>query len=258
MKTVLRWATSRQILANNRPRVLKRARWKRESAAELDFWTRWLESGGLHWPDDYRERLDPDLVVAHKLVTEILDQLPQPSISILDVGAGPLTPLGKVYPGKDLKITPIDPLADHYDRLLERLGIEPPVRTIAGHGERLLRTFAADSFDIAFAQNALDHAWDPILVIENMLHVIKPHGYVLLRHMRNEAEHEQYRGLHQWNFDVRSEELILWDRRVEYNVSRSFSHLASVDTFFEYESGECVINAILNGQHTVSLRDNER
>lgn len=179
-----------------------------------------------------------DLVLAHKLVTERLDRLSQPSISILDVGAGPLTPLGKVYPGKDLKTTPIDPLADHYDHLLERLGIEPPVRTIAGHGERLLRTFGADSFDMAFAQNALDHAWDPILVIRNMLHVIKRHGYVLLRHVRNEAAHEQCRGLHQWNFDVRSEEPILWDRRVEHNVSRTFSQVASVDTFFEYEGGD--------------------
>jgi hypothetical protein len=79
---------------------------------ELDFWTRWFESEGLHWPDDYRRRLDPEAPLEEELVADRLDALPGDTVAILDVGAGPLTFLGKRHPRKALELTPIDALAD--------------------------------------------------------------------------------------------------------------------------------------------------
>jgi SAM-dependent methyltransferase len=241
----MRGATSRRLPARLRG-TLTRARWRKGVDLEVNFWRRWLETGGLQWPEDFRERLDPDLAMGHRLVAEKIDRLPHRSIAILDVGAGPLTALGKVVPGKDLSITPVDPLASRYDRLLDELGIEPPVRTIAGHGERLTDMFARESFDISFAQNALDHSWDPILVIENMLQVTKKSGFVLLRHMQNEGENERYGGLHQWNFDVRAGDLIIWNRRAQHNVSRIFGPVASLEAFLETEGEGNVVNAVLS------------
>jgi hypothetical protein len=41
---------------------------------------------------------------------------------------------------------------------------------------------------------------------------------VLLRHKRNEGESARYWGLHQWNFDVVDDSLLVWNNAVEVNV----------------------------------------
>jgi hypothetical protein len=107
---------------------------------EVDFWTRWFGTKGLHWPDDYRRRLDPEAELDEPLIVDRLGDLGE-EVAILDVGAGPLTALGKTYPGKTLRITPVDPLAPEYDKLLDEFGVDPPVRTIFCPGEGLLDRF---------------------------------------------------------------------------------------------------------------------
>ncbi len=57
-------------------------------------------------------------------------------IRILDVGAGPLTVLGKRLTGVQIDITAVDPLAGDYGTLLQRHGIAPPIRTQWCEGER--------------------------------------------------------------------------------------------------------------------------
>jgi SAM-dependent methyltransferase len=242
---LLRSLLSRKVPGEALRRSLSHALWERELDDEVVFWDRWLRSGGLEWKDDFLERLDPDSVLGHAVLVEVVSKLPQTSISILDVGAGPLTILGKTLPGKSLEITPIDPLADHYSRLLDGLHVEPPVRTLPGQGERLLELFPPESFDVAFAQNSLDHSYDPLLVIRNMLQVVKPAGTVVLSHVRNEAEHQAYSGLHQWNFDVRAGDLIVWNRAIECNGSELFSDRASVSVSVDEVDGDQVVNCVL-------------
>jgi len=147
-----------------------------------------------------------------------LEQNPADKISILDVGAGPLTGLGFSYPGKTLTIVPVDPLADEYDQLLRDAGLDPPIRTIRVSGESLLEHFGPRTFDIAYASNSLDHSADPLTIISNMVAVVRAEGVVLLRHKRNEGESAGYGGLHQWNFDVADDSLHLWNNAVEVNV----------------------------------------
>ncbi len=59
-------------------------------------------------------RLDPNSVVTDDLVGRHLRWLASTEVSILDVGAGPLTIINKTFPGKTLTITATDPLADEY------------------------------------------------------------------------------------------------------------------------------------------------
>jgi SAM-dependent methyltransferase len=245
LSSYLRLLATKPIPNQRLMKILFHALWKTEIDAEVSFWESWLRTGGLEWTDDFEERLDPSSVLAHDVVVRILRETVQQSVTILDVGAGPLTILGKTFPGKDLSITAVDPLAEHYSRLLNRFGIEPPVRTVSGHGERLLDLFGSKSFDIAFAQNSLDHSYDPILVIENMLEVVKGSGSVVLSHMRNEAENEGYAGLHQWNFDVKSGDLVLWNRAVEHNVSKTFSPAAVVKPSLDRVDGDWVVNCVI-------------
>jgi SAM-dependent methyltransferase len=198
----------------------RRLVWRTRQGSEVDFWAGWLVGapGTEEWASDREARLAPDTEIVDPVVRAELERNPAEEISILDVGAGPVTKLGFRYPGKKLTIVAVDPLADEYDRLLHDAGLEPPVRTIRVAGEALLEHFGSRTFDIAYATNALDHSADPFTIISNMVAVVRPGGVVLLRHKRNEGESARYGGLHQWNFDVVDDSLLVWNDAVEVNV----------------------------------------
>jgi SAM-dependent methyltransferase len=198
----------------------RRLWWRTRKSSEVDFWADWLNGapGTEQWASDRESRLIPDTPIRDPLVWEELEQNPAEEISILDVGAGPLTALGYKYPGKTLTIVPVDPLADEYNRLLSDAGLDPPIRTIRVAGEDLVQHFGSGRFDIAYATNALDHSADPVTIISNMVTVVRQGGVVLLRHKRNEGESARYGGLHQWNFDVAGGDLLVWNNAVTVKV----------------------------------------
>jgi SAM-dependent methyltransferase len=194
--------------------------WRARKVREVDFWAAWLAGapGTEEWWSDRESRFTPDTEIGDPLVRAELERNPAEEISILDVGAGPATKLGFRFPGKTLTIVPVDPLADEYERLLRDAKLDPPIRTIRVAGEALLEHFGSRRFDIAYATNSLDHSADPLTIISNMAAVVRPGGVVLLRHKRNEGESAQYEGLHQWNFDVADDSLLLWNNAVVVNV----------------------------------------
>jgi len=157
----------------------------------------------------------------------------QPEVSILDVGAGPASTVGCRFPGKVLHVSAVDPLAKSYDRLLNKTGVIPPVRTEPLEGERLVERFGHDLFDIAYARNALDHAVDPAVILENMLEIVRPGGYVVLRHVRNEAVRQAYVQLHQWNFDQRDRHFVVWRVGHETSVTDQLTGRADVTCYTE-------------------------
>ena len=62
--------------------------------------------------------------------------------------------------------------------------------------EELHLCFPAGHFDVVHIRNALDHSFDPVLGIERMLHAVRPGGWVLLRHARNEGVAGKFRNGH--------------------------------------------------------------
>ena len=213
----------------------RRLWWRGRKRSEIDFWARWLTGapGTEQWVRDREERLNPETEIRDPVVRAELDRIPADEVSILDVGAGPLTWLGYRYPGKTLRIVPVDPLADEYDRLLRDAGLEPPVRTICVPGEALLEHFHPASFDIACATNALDHSADPLTIISHMVTIVRPGGAVVLRHKRNEGQSARYSGLHQWNFDALGDGLLLWNEAVEMNVGSALAGRATTEAWLE-------------------------
>jgi SAM-dependent methyltransferase len=224
----------------------RRLWWRTRQRSEVDFWAGWLVGapGTEEWTSDRDSRLDPETEIRDPLVRAELDRNPAEQISILDVGAGPLTALGFRYPGKSLTIVPVDPLADEYDRLLRDAELDPPIRTLGVAGEDLLLHFGSDRFDIAYAVNSLDHSADPFTIIFNMVAVVRPGGAVLLRHKRNEGESARYGGMHQWNFDVVDDSLLLWNNAVEVNVGSALEGRAVTTAWIsEHEVvGRLVVN----------------
>ncbi len=71
-----------------------RARWESGKKFELDFWRQFWATEGGEWPDDYRQRLDMQTPL-DSWILKYLDPS-APVISILDVGSGPMTNLGKI------------------------------------------------------------------------------------------------------------------------------------------------------------------
>lgn len=198
----------------------RRLWWRTRTSSEVDFWAGWLAGapGTEQWASDRESRLDPDTEIRDPVVRAELERIPAEEVSILDVGAGPVTWLGYRYLGKKLTIVPVDPLADDYDRLLRDAKLDPPVRTVRVAGEALVEHFGSRRFDIAYATNALDHSADPFTIISNMVAIVRAGGVVLLRHKRNEGDSARYGGLHQWNFDVVDDDLVLWNEVVQLNV----------------------------------------
>ena len=226
--------------------VGRRLWWRGRKRNEVEFWAGWLTGapGTEQWAGDREGRLNPETEIRDPVVRAELDRNPSEEISILDVGAGPLTWLGYRYPGKTLKIVPIDPLADDYDELLREAGLDPPVRTICVAGETLLEHFQPRSFDIAYATNALDHSADPLTIISNMATVVVPGGVVILRHKRNEGASARYSGLHQWNFDTVNDRLILWNEAAEIDVGAALDGVAETRSWLE--DNEVVARLVVN------------
>jgi SAM-dependent methyltransferase len=224
----------------------RRLWWRTRTSSEVDFWAEWLVGapGTEQWASDREARLDPDTEIRDPLVCAELERNPAEEVSILDVGAGPVTWLGYRYPGKKLTIVPVDPLADEYDRLLRDAKLDPPIRTVRVAGEALAEHFGSRRFDIAYATNSLDHSADPFTIISNMAAVVRVGGVVLLRHKRNEGDSARYGGLHQWNFDVVDDGLIVWNNAVQVNVGAALEGRAVTTAWIS--EGEVVARLVVS------------
>jgi SAM-dependent methyltransferase len=183
---------------------------------ESGYWADWLAERGGKWAEEFSRRFDPEAEVDDPLLREVLAGL-APAASVVDVGAGPASSVGSRFDGRPLTLVAVDPLADAYDRALAREGLVAPVRTEPVAGEELTARLGAERFDVAYSRNALDHAVDPAVIVDEMLNVVRPGGTVVLRHVQNEGERNGYAQLHQWNFDAVDGHLVVWrsDRRVD-------------------------------------------
>jgi SAM-dependent methyltransferase len=199
---------------------------------EAGYWRDWIRDRGGRWHADFDYRFDPEAEVEDGALRSVLNEAGADAC-ILDVGAGPVTSVGSRYEGVPLKVVAVDPLADEYNRLLASAGLEPPIRTEQVEGERLLSRFGAEAFHIAYARNALDHAVDPVVIIEQMLAVLRPGGYVVLRHRTDEAIQQKYVQLHQWNFAAREGRLIVWRPGSETDISAQLTSRAEVRCYQE-------------------------
>jgi ubiquinone/menaquinone biosynthesis C-methylase UbiE len=219
-----------------------KAQWEQGIGHEVDWWKNWIRAQGAAYGEDFANRLDPtQLLQPH--IAALLDDVDIRPVRVLDVGAGPLTGLGKMYRGESLDIIAVDPLADAYDALLRDAHILPLIRTTWCHGELLEERFPHNAFDLVYSQNALDHSYDPYRIIVSMIRLAKQGQYVLLEHRQDEAEREQYAGLHQWNFALRDGDFVIWNPSVTINVSEELQNYASIHTEF-YPAVDWLITTI--------------
>jgi len=186
------------------------------------YWRRWLAAKGGKLSQLYRTQLDKSAPLS-SFHRQFIDHLPQLKIKILDVGAGPLTGLGKTHPSKEIEIVATDVLAEKYARLLRRYRVTPPVPTIYADAEHLTDEFAGESFDYVTANNSIDHCRDPLQALLEMLRVVKTGGYVSVRHRENEAKRTNYLGMHEWNFKLNGQRPVLWRGGEEIDIQKALA-----------------------------------
>lgn len=203
--------------------------WREGVTDELKFWEEYFETKGGEWPDQYRARLAYDTPLQSEL-TELLAPVRDRELRLLDIGAGPLTFLGKKMGGRSVSIVATDALGDEYDKLLDHFGLRPPVRTIACMGEKLVDRFPRNYFHLVYARNSLDHSIDPLSIIRGAIQLTRPDGCVVLLHHPCEGKKQVYQGLHQWNFDLRGKKTLLWRPGTGYHLEQELADLATVSS----------------------------
>jgi hypothetical protein len=199
---------------------------------EVGFWDQWIGTKGSRWPEDFKQRMDPNRPVAPEFV-KMFDEIPANTVRVLDVGAGPLTCFGWVHPRKKILLEATDALAKEYDILLLKHGVVPPVRTMWAEAEKLTNHFAPGMFDLVHARNCIDHSAAPYAAICQMLALAKIGANVRLGHAENEAENENYSGFHQWNFTVAQGNFIIRGKEQTFNVTELLASVAKVDSQLE-------------------------
>ena len=210
---------------------LSKMTWRDGLSSEIDFWNQYFATKGSQWPQEYLMRLDPHLPL-QDYITELIDVPDGKQVNILDVGAGPLTRLGKHWPGRQVNITAVDPLAEEYDRILKKYNIEPPIRTVKASAEALHKLFPPNYFDLVYARNCIDHCFNAKLAIREMLRVAKPNCYVFMEHRPNEGETQGYHGLHQWNFFMKDGDFYIGNIHKTTNISKELAGLAQIECSF--------------------------
>ena len=206
--------------------TMRKMQWSSGIDNEIEFWSKWLETKGGAWPEDFQFRINPDTEI-HEWIAELLNGIRNPKI--LDVGAGPMTVLGKKMNGIPLDITAVDALGDLYSRLNFPTGL-PLIKTRQCESECLTSMFPENTFDLTYAKNTLDHSYNPVEAFLQMIAVTKPGGYIATEHAANEALAENWEGFHQWNFHVEGREFKISNRNETFSIHREIEGLAMIET----------------------------
>ncbi len=149
--------------------------------------------------------------------------------TVLDVGCGMAYHNAPYIDGKKIDLHYVDPLARFYNEIAEKQGLPlPPIEFAMV--EYLSSFYAPGSASVVLIQNALDHCFQPVRGILECLKTLKTGGTLYLFHNRNEAEHENYMGFHQFNIDLQDGRLVIWNRTERYDMNEILKDCAQIRT----------------------------
>ena len=209
--------------------------WDEGVDSEIQYWKDVFLGAEGPYPIYYEEmmaRCDPDAPVPEYIAAHVPKDKIIGNAKILDVAAGPVSCVGWQINGERPQVTAIDALADQYGEILKEAKIVPPIDTFRCDGEDIKDRFKPESFDLVHIRNALDHCYDAMAVVRNMLQVLTPGGKLLICGHTDEAEFGKYDGLHQWNIRGEGGDVIIWRPGVRHSLKETFAdqiEWASVD-----------------------------
>lgn len=182
------------------------------------FWRNWFAYEGGQFGDDYVSRTDSSLredvfpAFLHDYLRDLNQAFAGEEILVLDVGSGPISVLAWGHEEGLFRLTCVDPLAQEYHRLLHNYGVSAPTEILAAYGEELAYS---EEFHMVFSRNALDHCVSPSRTFRNMVEAVKRGGYIVICTAVDEGSAEKWSGGHQWNLDLKDDDLKLTSRQGE-------------------------------------------
>lgn len=200
---------------------------------EVCFWDNYIRNeGGRYFYKFQKQR-------SNKRKFELDEDIPVDfygkEYKFIDVGSGPFSRCGKISDKVYLNSIAVDPLAYAYNALKEKYNVDNGINLENGFVELLDKKYMPNTFDMVHMSNSLDHCFSAVDGIYQLLNICKIGGKVILRHAENEAEKEQYKGLHQWNLSLDNPEksFIIWRDKYRFDIC---------DIFGEYADFELVRN----------------
>lgn len=182
-----------------------------ELRAELSFWQTFMSSDRFiqNWcraaPNPELE-LEVDFFV-QGVAREIEKQ--RLKARILDVGSGPVSILNGSFFDVNVKLIAVDRLADEYATMWVHDFKDQVCVPETCAGEDLLKYFGPRMFDVTHIRNALHQMTDPLAVVQQMIQVTKPGGYIVVHGFEDDAHHEDWKGLHKWNVRWEAGDLVV-------------------------------------------------
>mgnify|MGYP001028976639 FL=1 len=220
-------------------------KWLSGLEEEIEYWKLYMEEKGGVSFYGFEETISSNkhFVLEDDIPAEYIGK----EYHFLDVGSGPFSRCGRITDKVYLDALSVDPLAGAYNALKRQNGIDNGIRLETGFVELLNRKFDQNSFDMVHMSNSLDHCFDAIYGIYQLLYVCKVGGTVILRHSENEAEKAGYSGLHQWNLSLHNEEntFLIWRNDKKYNIPKLFGEYAEIELYPDAVEGRWKYNKVL-------------
>jgi len=221
-------------------------KWLSGLEQEIEFWRMYIEGKGGIYFSGYEETVSGDR--KFELEDDIPSEYYGRDYIFVDVGSGAFSRCGRITDKVKLNALSVDPLAEVYKFLKKENCVDNEIRLETGFVELLNRKFSENTFDMVHMSNSLDHSFDAIYGISQLLYICKIGGRVILRHAENEAEREEYNGLHQWNLSLHNTEgvFMIWRNNEKYNVSELFKEYADIELYPDcVEKGGWVYNKVV-------------
>lgn len=205
-------------------------------------WNEYINSNGLDFHlqniKKNKEKLAPywgKSMPLNKRIQQQLEIFNNKKLRLLDVGCGPFPKSGIYHP--DYKVTRIlvDALANKYHELLHEHSINTSAQKIINYKvEEIGELFKPGSFEVIFAKNTLDHTYNPINAIKNLINLLSDDGVAIFDHFIQEGKYTNYFGLHQWNFSIENGDFYISNK--EKNIIQNMNtYLNSfqIESFYE-------------------------
>lgn len=189
--------------------------------------------------------LEPDRPVLES-IADVISNFEDESILLLDLGCGPFSKAGTRLPGKQILKELLDPLASNYRAFYAEFQVPHQPQIRPGFAEKLSDYYPLNHFHVIYAQNCIDHCYNPMLAFREMLRVLRPRGCIVMQHFLSEGTRAGGYGLHQWNLALEGGDLRIRNRNASIiaNLTQEHRDTCTIESHCNGEKLFCRIHKL--------------
>lgn len=220
-------------------------KWLTGIEEKLNFWNDYMDTQGDIYQEDYQDTIRENKKFV--LNDDIDDIYQGKEFKFIDVGSGPFSRCGKITEKVNMNFTAADPLAEAYNIMKKNKQIDNGVEIDTAFVELLGKKYGKNIFDMVHMSNSLDHCFDALCGIYQLIYICKIGGKIILRHAENEAERSEYEGFHQWNLSVHNKEnsFIIWREKQRIDLIKELGNYVDFYIYPDQKEGGWKYNKVV-------------